>query len=442
MRDAATTAARRTISSEDRIDARELPFVTIDPKGSRDLDQAYTAVERDGGYRVQYAIADVAAFVAPDDAIDREARARGVTLYLPDRRAALHPESLSEGAASLLPGKDRPALLWTIDLDAKGAPTTWRLERALVRSRRAMSYRHVQRLIDTGRAPAPLQLLRTIGELREEQERARGGVSIAVPTQEVRRARGGAVRLGFDVPVASELWNAQISLLAGMCAAQTMIDADVGILRTLPPPSAEATATLRRAARALGIDWTDDQSYASVVRDLHPDDARHAALLVQAVVTLRGAGYTVLDRATTGDPPTHGAIAAHYAHVTAPLRRLVDRFANEILVALSADRTPPGWAVSALPTLPEVMAKSGQRAAAIERAVVDLLECLVLRSRVGDVFPGVVVGVDERGTNVMITEPPVMTRIDGSSPELGAAIDVRLTSADPAERRAVFELSG
>ncbi len=97
---------------------------------------------------MHYAIADVAALVAPGGAVDAEAHPRGVTIYMPDRRAPLHPRALGEGAASLLPGEDRPALLWTIDLDAEGEPTDVHLERATVRSRAALSYTEAQAAID------------------------------------------------------------------------------------------------------------------------------------------------------------------------------------------------------------------------------------------------------------------------------------------------------
>ncbi|MGH9231008.1 MAG: RNB domain-containing ribonuclease [Acidimicrobiales bacterium] len=119
-----------------RPDRTAVELVTIDPPGSRDLDQAFGAERRPvGGFRVWYAIADAAAFVEPGGAIDAECHRRGVTLYGPDRRDPLHPPSLGEGAASLLPDEDRPALLWSIDLDSAGAPIGTRFERALVRNR-------------------------------------------------------------------------------------------------------------------------------------------------------------------------------------------------------------------------------------------------------------------------------------------------------------------
>src|SRR4029077_6666838 len=125
-----------------------LPFVTIDPPGSLDLDQAFHAEPRAGGFRVHYAIADVAAFVEPGGALDRESFARGVPLYPPDGRAPMLPNPLGEGAASLLPDQDRPALLWTIDLDESGASVAARLERSTVRSRARLDYPGVQAALD------------------------------------------------------------------------------------------------------------------------------------------------------------------------------------------------------------------------------------------------------------------------------------------------------
>src|SRR5262245_12560604 len=141
-----------------RRDARDLELVTVDPIGSRDLDQAFHAERQGNGFRVHYAIADVAAFVAPGGALDREAFVRGETLYLPDGRAPLYPDVLGEGAASLLPAVDRPAVLWTFELDTDARPLATQCERAVVHSRAAWSYTDTQAAIDRGDAPPALML--------------------------------------------------------------------------------------------------------------------------------------------------------------------------------------------------------------------------------------------------------------------------------------------
>src|SRR5688572_26008502 len=109
---AADLAAARKPS--DHVDRTDLPFVTLDPASSTDLDQAF-AIERSGSdLLLRYAIADVAWFVDDGDPLDVEAWVRGQTLYLPDGKSSLYPPVLSEGAASLLPDVDRPAVIFTV----------------------------------------------------------------------------------------------------------------------------------------------------------------------------------------------------------------------------------------------------------------------------------------------------------------------------------------
>src|SRR5207248_9454596 len=138
------------------------------------------------------------AFVPRGPGPAAESRRRGVTLYQPDRRTPVYPESVGQGAASLLPGQDRPAVLWTIDLDADGMPCRDpSLRRATVRSRAALSYPEVQAAVDAGSAEEPLLLLRRVGLLRQQREADRGGVSLQLATQKVVIADGHA-NLEFD----------------------------------------------------------------------------------------------------------------------------------------------------------------------------------------------------------------------------------------------------
>jgi exoribonuclease R len=420
-----------------RVDARDVEFVTIDPAGARDLDQAFHAERHGDGYRVRYAIADVAAFVAPGGALDAEAWTRGETLYLPDGRAPLHPDVLGEGAASLLPGDDRPAILWTFDLDDGARPVVTRCERATVRSRNALAYPAVQHALDTGAASPALVLLREIGEQLLARERERGGVSIAAPTQEIGRDDDGAYRLEFDAPLPIETWNAQVSLLTGREAARLMVDGGVGLVRTLPPPDAAAVDRLRRTARALSIDWPDGTSYAEVVRGLRPTSRARATFLLQALHVLRGSGYAIV--AHDAAVPVHGAVGAPYAHVTAPLRRLGDRYANEIVLAVAGGDVPPAWATDALPKLVEVLPAADRHAAAVERACVDAVETAVLAGRVGEVFAATVVDRHRRGVVVMLRDVAVVATVAGAR-NLGERVQVRLDALDPVARKSEFVL--
>ncbi|MEM7095825.1 MAG: RNB domain-containing ribonuclease [Actinomycetota bacterium] len=422
-------------------DRTDLELITIDPPGSTDLDQAFAAEETPSGYRVWYAIADVAAFVAPGGALDAEARRRGVTLYSPDMRASLHPEALNESAGSLLPHTTKPSVLWQIDLDHDGQQIDAHAHRAMVRSRARLSYREAQDQIEAGTDNRSLRLLRTIGELRVAIEADRGAISLQLPAQEIRRLPSGDYELFYDRSMPVESWNAQISLLTGMAAGAIMVDAGHGLLRTLPPLDDETVAQVRRAARALDIEWSRDESYPDRMRRLDPNIGPEAALLTRAARSFRGAGYAAFLDGETPDQPLHGAIAAIYAHVTAPLRRVCDRFANEIILAHCAGRPAPEWALAALDDLPATMQGSRQRDRALERATVDFVEAVALRGRVGDTFDGVVLSHRRRGANIQLRDPAVLAGIS-EKPDLGAALRVRLDAVDPDARRVEFAIEG
>lgn len=411
-------------------DATDIPLVTIDPPGSTDLDQALFIAREGEGYRVVYAIADLERFVTPGSALDAEVHARGVTLYAPDGRVPLHPTVLSEGAASLLPDVERPALLWEHTLDAEGRTTASRVEPARVRSRAQLSYEQVQASLDDGTADETLMLLREVGLKREALERDRGGVSLQIPEQEVEVIDGRwALRFRATLPV--EGWNAQISLLTGMAAAELMMRGGVGILRTLPPARPADVARLRRVASALGIRWSASLSYPEFVRTLDPARPRDLAMLNACTTLFRGAGYVAFDGASP-QQPLHGAMNAPYAHCTAPLRRLADRYANAVCVALSAGAPVPGWARAGLAALPGVMGKATQRSNAYERGILSLVEALVLDTRRDETFVGTVVEVNEKSgrAELQLADPAVSAPMEGEPHVLGEQATARLVEAD------------
>jgi exoribonuclease R len=439
-------------------DLTGVEFVTIDPATSRDLDQAMHLGRRaGGGYRVQYAIADVAAYVRPGGPLEAESWVRGQTIYLPDGRVPLHPPVLSEDAVSLLPDGDRAAVVWTIDLDSDGETVSVRLERARVRSRAKLDYAGVQRQIDAGNAPEMLTLLPEIGGLLARRASERGAVNLPLPSQEVERNSDGW-RLVLRAPLAIEEHNAQISLLTGMAAARIMLDGGLGLLRTMPSPKPEAVEKLRAAAGPLGIPWPDGARVGAVVASVDPADPRGAAFLDQAAELLRGAAYTVFGvpepagvdrgagsgREKAADAMGHGGVGAPYAHVTAPLRRLADRYATEISLSLYAGSAIPEWAAQALPRLPKAMSATDRVAGAADRGAIDLAEAVLLQGRVGEVFEAAVLDRDEAngkrpaGGTIALDEPAVRAKCVGDLP-LGQRIRVRLTAADPASRAVGFE---
>lgn len=426
------------------LDRTDIPLVTIDPPESMDLDQAMY-VERNGdGYRVYYAIADVAAFVSAGDPVDLEANRRGETLYGADAKIPLHPKVLSEDAASLLPGRMRPALLWMIELDPAGGIAGIDVRRARVKSRAKLDYAGMQQQIDAGTADPMWAVLREIGERRKQCEQARGGTSLPLPEQEVG-VEDGHWTLAFRARLAVEDWNEQISLLTGMAAARLMVQAKVGLLRTLPAPEPQALQRLRITARGLGIAWPAEQAYPDFIRSLDPSKDTHVAMLTACTTVLRGAGYTAFNGELPAQPK-QWALAAEYAHATAPLRRLVDRYTGEICVALCAKQPVPDWVLAALPGLPATMQASGRRASQYERAVLDLAEAAALASRVGETFDGAIVEVATAAPTkgvVIVRNPAIEASVSSTSElPLGAEVRVTLVEADPVKRVTRFELIG
>ncbi|PXY32523.1 RNB domain-containing ribonuclease [Prauserella muralis] len=422
-----------------REDATDLPLVTIDPPGSKDLDQAvYLQRLPAGRFRVHYAIADLGAFVRPGGQVDREARRRGQTLYLPDGNVGLHPPELSEGAASLLPGATRPAVLWTIDTDSGGEPTAVRVRRALVRSTEQFDYETVQAAIDGGRAHPSIAALPELGRLRRDLAVRRGAVELQLPEQEIAAGPDGRWLLTLRPRNDVELWNSEISLLTGMAAASIMLEAGVGVLRTLPEAGDDAVDWLRRTATALGIAWPEDATVSELLAGLDPRQPSSLALYAGTTRLLRGAGYTAFDGGVP-ELATHAGIGGPYAHVTAPIRRLVDRFATEVCLAVTHGRAVPAWVRAALADLPELMSASDTRAARVERACLDQVEAWILAEHVGRTFDAVVLRAEENRAEVFVEDPPVLTRCTGSGFPDSGRIAVRLTAVDTEGRKVSFE---
>src|SRR4051794_17122222 len=437
---AAAAAAKRgpdpALAHRDRTD---IELVTIDPPGSMDLDQA-VHIESLGndGWRVHYAIADVAAWVAAGDAVDVAARARTQTYYSPDEREPLHPPVLGESAASLLPDGDRPAALWTIEVATDGTTRSVDLERAIVRSRARLDYGGVQADLDAHRAHPSLASFPELGAALIADSARRNAIELGLPDQEVVDGPDGHWTVELRADRAVERWNAHVSLLTGRAAASLMLKGGVGLLRTLPAADPAQFPRLQRAAASLGIAWPDGAQPGQVLAALDTCRPKDAAFADLAAELLRGAGYTAFAGTPPADPG-HAGVGAPYAHVTAPLRRLADRFATEVCLALAAGATPPAWATDALPTIPDLMADGDHLAHQLERAVVDATEAFVLADRVGDTFDASVVETGDRFGTVALHEPPVRGRCDTRHLPLGGTIRVRCTLADVTARTVRFE---
>lgn len=436
-KEALAEAESATASAPD-LDLRDVPFVTLDPQGSRDLDQALHLERQGTGYQVRYAIADVPGFVVAGGAVDTEARQRGQTLYLADGNIPLHPLALSTDRASLLADQDRPALVWTFALDGAGTVSEFRLERALVRSRAQLEYVSAQAAIDRGE-DGPLLLLREIGELRQQLESQRGGASLNLPDEEVIQNPDGTYGIERRRPLPVEDWNAQLSLMTGMAAAQLMIGAKVGVLRTMPQPDEQAFSRFRHQTAALGRPWTKGP-YGEFLRTLDKSDPLTLPVLEAAASLFRGAGYVTFDGKLPEGDLQQAAIGAPYAHATAPLRRLVDRWSLASCLAISQGQEAPEWATSSLEQLPELMAQSSQRASQLNADTLNRVEAALLRPLIGrNVQANVIELRGEDQAAIQLADPAVTATAPvpaGTAP--GETVTVHLVRTDVAKGEVEF----
>ena len=426
--EAEVVARRRPDQHADRT---ALPFVTLDPAQSRDLDQAF-AIESSGSDLIlHYAIADVGWFVPNGGAMDAEAWIRGTSQYLPDGKAPLYPPALSEGAASLLPDGDRPAIIFTVRVDQAGAARLDGVERALIRSRAKLAYETAtEQELPSGFA----ELARRI----EAAERERGGARVEPPEQEVVQDNG-CYRLRFRPQSWAEQRNAAMSLATNLAVADALLAAHTGLFRIMDEPMEWAVRRLHHTAKALGIDWPKKEPLQQIEHRLDPEDHDQAALMIAIRRASPGAAYQPY---RDGVKPWHAAVAATYAHATAPLRRLADRFVVETALAIANGRPVPEAAQAAFELLPAVMAKADALGGQINRAVIDLAEAVALQGRDGERFEAVVTDVDQRGARIQICSPPVVARLKDKELVPGQDLPVRLDSADPATRTAHFSALG
>ena len=423
----AAQAARRGI--EDHTDATDLPFVTLDPAESRDLDQAFALEEAGSDILLHYAIADVGWFVSPGGAIDREAWVRGTSYYLPDGKVPLYPPVLCDGAASLLPDDERAAIIFTVRVDPAGEAKLDGVKRARIRSRAKLAYETVrEEELPVGFA----ELTRRV----DAAEQARGAARVEPPEQEVVE-QDGCFQLQLRPQSWAEQKNAALSLATNLTVAEALLQAKTGLFRTMGEPQDWAVRRLRHTARALGLEWPKGESLQQLERRLDQARPADAAMMLAIRRASPAAGYEPFRE---GVRPWHAAVAAIYAHATAPLRRLADRYVVEAALAIANGR--PVAAPDVFERLPDVMQKADALSSQIAHAVIDLAEAVSLKGREGSEFDAIVTDVDQRGARIQLCSPAVVARLkaDGLAP--GDELKVKLEGADPETRTVQFSVVG
>lgn len=365
--DQAETAARRGFGASGREDLTGLEVLTIDGPRTREVDDGLSVEPLGDGVRLGVHIADPGAFVLPDDPVDREAQARGLTHYHPDLRLSMLPPALSEDAASLVAGAERPALSFLVDLDAACGVRARRIARSVIRTRVRLSYDEADRHAAEATGPYGelLARLARIGEARELLRLTRGALSIRIPEVELHVEAEGRVELErIDPGSPSRRAVSEAMILAGEIAAGLCLDA------RLP-------AIFRRQAPA------DPSVGASGSTVTDPIAARRVR--------------RTLSRAETSVRPGvhHGLGLAAYAQVTSPLRRFQDLVTQRQIAAHLAGETPP-YDEQALRRIAATTEQAELDARRAERAAEDYWLLRYLEPRVGQTLEALVVETDPR----------------------------------------------
>jgi exoribonuclease R len=427
---AAELASKRALTSH--IDRTDKPFVTLDPATSTDLDQAFAIECSNADLILHYAIADVAWFVNDGDAIDREAWQRGTTLYLPDGKSGLYPPILSEKAASLLPDGPRPAMVFAVRVAPDGRTQLDGVERALIQSRAKLAYTTVRD------ADLPENFAQFAARI-QHADTQRGASRVDPPEQEVAATLDGHFELCFRPRLQSEARNAALSLAANMAIADALQAHKTGLFRVMASPDDAAIARLRLTAQAFGLHWPTQMSLAQFNQSLDANQGQQAAFMLAVRRAGKGATYAPYRE---GVAPWHAAMCATYAHATAPLRRLADRYVVRAAYAVANGEAVPHAVTQAFAALPEVMARAGAVGGQIERAVIDLAEAVMLQPSIGKIFTAIVTDADARSAQIQLQDVPIVARLAATNLKPGDTLNVKLTDVSTEKRTLAFDLAG
>jgi ribonuclease R len=409
-----------------RVDLRKLPLVTIDPPDARDHDDAVWAEPDDdpknkGGFKAIVAIADVAYYVRPNSALDREAVKRGNSVYFPDRVVPMLPERLSADLCSLKEQVDRAILACHMTFGADGRMKSHRFERALMRSAARLSYSEVQDALDGNPNDKTRPLLAPILKPLEACYRAlvkarekRRPLDLDLPEHKIELGPDGRIKsIGVRARYDAHRLIEEFMIQANVAAAEALEAKRTPLVfRIHAPPSAEKLHALADFLATLSIALPKGQTVTTAMLDRVLDQAKNTptADLVN-VVMLRSQSQAEYSPDNIG----HFGLALHrYAHFTSPIRRYADLIVHRALIRafkLGQGGLTDGE-IDHLSSTAEDISAFERRAMAAERDSTDRYIAAFMSDRVGAEFDGKISGVTRFGLFVRLAE----TGADGLIP--------------------------
>ncbi len=477
--DTLTEAERAKPATLDgREDWTKLPLVTIDPPDAKDHDDAVfaerdTAADNSGGFVVTVAIADVAHYVTPGSALDREAYERGNSTYFPDRVVPMLPEKLSGDLCSLRPDVPRPAMAVRMIIGADGRKKRHSFHRILMRSRARLHYVQAQDAIEGRTDAVTAPLMREIIEPLYDAYRAvakardtREPLALDIPERKLVLKPDGTVdRVSTPQRLDAHRLIEEFMIMANVAAAETCEAKRVPLIyRVHDAPTIEKTAALREFLQTLDLKLpkSDQLRPGDFNRILHRVEGSDIERLVHDVV-LRSQAQAEYASINYGH---FGLQLKRYAHFTSPIRRYADLVVHRALIrclGLGDGALPDGTTTEQLSEISARISAAERRSMLAERETVDRLIANFLADKVGASFRGRISGVTRSGLFVKLDDSgadgfiPARTIGDdffryeeahhamvgertGETHRLGDRVEVKLVEAIPAAGALRFEL--
>jgi ribonuclease R len=448
-----------------RLDLRNQPTVTIDPSDARDFDDAIAVEHTDNGYRLTVSIADVSFYVPAGGALDKEAAERATSVYFPGRCVPMLPERISGDLASLRPGEDRFALSAILEIDSTGRVESKRFARTIIRSDHRLTYEQAEQHLagDDDSGPAGLvRLLWDCASVLLSQRMQRGAIDLNIPEAGVELdGDGEPVAIHRRKRLRAHRLVEECMLAANEAVAHALEESDTPFLyRVHERPDSEDINGLAKRISTLGLRLERDGSA------LTPKSLQAVVSKARAKPFERLVHVMVLRSMTRAryDPYKQihfGLASSCYTHFTSPIRRYPDLVVHRALCNLinATDDVLPSR--ESLVSVGVHCSERERRAAEAERETVKVAGVLVMQSRIGETFNGMITGVERYGFFVELEEPfvegfvPVArmpeyyeyvadrlelwSRNSTSRIRIGDRMRVRLTACDLAERRIEFE---
>jgi ribonuclease R len=408
---------------EGREDLRHIPLPTIDPEDARDHDDAvWVEKTASGGYRAYIAIADVSTYVTTGSAIDDEAKARGCSVYLPDRAIPMLPRALSSNLCSLLPAVDRLCLCVDAEFDRDGEILKTRIVRGVMRSQAKLTYGGVARALGLSdkakrepEADAMVDGLRVANELSKSlraRRMKRGALDFELPEAKVilhettrepidvtRRAEDAGVKKAYQL--IEELMLVANEIVATWCKEKDIPT----IYRVHAPPDEQKLDRFARMCESLSIDFDiEDTRDPKKLGDLLKSFKDHPLAPVLNSLLLRSMKQATYDIVNVGH---FGLASKAYLHFTSPIRRYPDLIVHRTIHRVLEGHQPRRDDASREKLAEAALASSiaERRAMEVERAIVDLYRTFLMKDRIGEKFEGTVTAVVGSGVFVQLDSP-------------------------------------